>query len=79
MDSTVTSFLGFLDGMTYKGVQESEAITNCFYSGYALIQNVDEVVYIFENSSSEAGTYFWFQYGVHEPLHLALNSTVFYQ
>lgn len=79
LDSFVTNFLGFVNGMTYRGVQADEALTNCFYAGYSLVQSVDEIIYIFENATNQKGSYKWFQYALHEPAHFILNTTVFYQ
>lgn len=79
LDSLVVNFLGFVNGMTYRGVQADEALTNCFYAGYSIIQSIDEIIYIFENASAQAGSYKWFQYAIHEPIHFLLNFLVFYQ
>lgn len=65
--------------MTYDGVQTSDNISNCFYAGYSLVETTDQLIYIFENAGKNAGAYHWFGFAVEEPIHFALNSTVFYQ
>lgn len=48
VDSFVTNFLGFVSGLTFTGVQsDGNALTNCFYSGYTLVKNADDIIYIF--------------------------------
>ena len=51
LDSWIVNFLGGLDGITYSEVQgEDSAFSNCFYSGYAMVENVENIIYIFNNA-----------------------------
>ena len=51
LDSWIVEFLGTLDGFTYSEVQgESNAIANCFISGYSIVENIDSIIYIFNNA-----------------------------
>jgi hypothetical protein len=79
LDSFVSSFLGFVNGITYKGVQEDDALTNCFYAGYTLVESGDQMAYILENAGEDLGSYKWFQGIIQEPIHFLINTTVFYQ
>jgi len=51
LDSWIVNFLGALDGFTYSEVQgEENAISNCFFSGYSIVENVTDIGYIFNNA-----------------------------
>ena len=54
-------------------------MTNCFYAGYALVENIDQTVFIFENAGNDAGSYKWFGFIFKEPINLILNTSVAYQ
>jgi hypothetical protein len=58
---------------------ESNAIANCFISGYSIVENIDNIIYIFNNAGEDSGAYKWFEWVLEEPVNLALNSTVLYQ
>lgn len=47
LNSAVVTFFGLLQGFSYDGVIE-EPMTNCFVSGNALVDNIDNVIYIFK-------------------------------
>lgn len=51
LDSWIVNFLGALDGFTYSEVQgEENAISNCFFAGYSIVENVTDIGYIFNNA-----------------------------
>lgn len=80
LDGWEMSLLGALQGFTYSEVQgEDNSISNCFFAGYSIIENVDDIVYIFQHAADDAGSYKWFEWLIEEPLNLLLNSTVTYQ
>ena len=80
LDSWISTFLGALDGFTYSEVQgDASTVSNCFFSGYAMVENIDNVIYILDHAGDDAGSYKWFQYVFDEPINLALNTTVLYQ
>ena len=80
LDSWEMSLLGAFQGFTYTEVQgEENSSSNCFYAGYAIVENVDDIVYIFDHAGDDAGSYKWFEWLFEEPLNLVLNSTVVYQ
>ena len=65
--------------MTYKEVQGESATSNCFYSGFAITQNVDNVIFIFQNANRDSGSYKWFEFAIQEPTELLINSTAMFQ
>jgi len=80
LDGWVMRLIGALQGFTYSEVQgEENSFTNCLYGGFAMIENVDNIVYIFEHAADDAGSYKWFEFVIEEPINLVMNSTVLYQ
>lgn len=70
--------MGALDGFTYKEVQGAEATSNCFYSGFAITQNVDNIIFIFQNAKA-SGKYLWYDYIIQEPTEMLINATALVQ
>ena len=80
LDGWVMRLIGALQGFTYSEVQgEDNAFTNCLYGGFAIIENIDNITYIFEHAADDAGSYKWFEFVIEEPINLVMNSTVLYQ
>jgi len=77
--------LGFVNGLQYEGLGTSEdailpvdtvALTNCFASTYALIEDFDIAGYNIQTFSSEPGTIKIFDVLAMDPAHILMDMTV---
>ena len=86
-DASTTSamVLGFVQGMQYNGLGTSEkailpvdtvALTNCFASTVALVEDFDVAGYNINTFSSEPGTLKIFDVLAMDPAHILMDMTV---
>lgn len=87
IDAATTSafFLGFINGLQYEGLGTSEdailpvdtvALTNCFASSYALVEDFDIAGYNISTFSAEPGTLKIFDVLAMDPAHILMDMTV---
>lgn len=77
--------LGFVNGLQYEGLGTTDdpilpvdtvALTNCFASTYALIEDFDIAGYNIQTFSSEPGTLKIFDVLAMDPAHILMDMTV---
>ena len=87
IDAATTSafFLGLINGLQYEGLGTSEdailpvdtvALTNCFASSYALVEDFDIAGYNISTFSAEPGTLKIFDVLAMDPAHILMDMTV---
>ena len=84
--STASAYiLGFVDGLKYEGLIKEDspvlpvdtpAMTNCFASTYALLEDFEILGYNIKTFSSEPGTLKIFDVLAKDPIHILMDMTV---
>lgn len=79
LDGWEMAMLGAFQGFTYSDVQGENAVSNCFYAAFEVVDNVNDIKYIFQHANDDAGSYKWWSFAIEEPINLILNFSVTYQ